>query len=163
MISIVGNTLAIHTLLRKRMRRKRSAILFLNLSMADCLVTIFPMAGNIVQAACMASITHTLSGQLVWELLCRRWYAGVFACKIFKVSIYSCVVLWLILVIFFHLIFAVSADFLLDLLQLHASSHSPGQAQSNQPAPQRSILHTETIGSSMDPIIGSFTPMFYSF
>ena len=50
-ISIVGNTLALHTLLRKRMRRKRSAILFLNLSMADCLVTIFPMAGNIVQAA----------------------------------------------------------------------------------------------------------------
>ena len=45
-ISIIGNTLAIHSLLRKKMRRKRSSILFLNLALADCLVTIFPMAGN---------------------------------------------------------------------------------------------------------------------
>jgi hypothetical protein len=44
-LSIMGNTLAISKLLRKRMRKKRTTTLFLNLAMADCLVTIFPMAG----------------------------------------------------------------------------------------------------------------------
>ena len=42
----MGNTLAISTLLRKRMRKKRTTTLFLHLAMADCLVTIFPMAGR---------------------------------------------------------------------------------------------------------------------
>ena len=46
-LSIMGNTLAISKLLRKRMRKKRTTTLFLHLTMADCLVTIFPMAGRL--------------------------------------------------------------------------------------------------------------------
>ena len=45
-LSIMGNTLAISKLLRKRMRKKRTTTLFLHLTMADCLVTVFPMAGG---------------------------------------------------------------------------------------------------------------------
>ena len=44
--SLVGNSLAIWELLRKRMRKKRSTVMFLNLTLADCLVTVFPMAGR---------------------------------------------------------------------------------------------------------------------
>ena len=49
--------------------------------------------------------------------------------------------------------FSVSADLLLDFLQLHANS--PGQALSHHTAPQGAILHPETLGSRMDPLIGS--------
>ena len=45
-LSIMGNTLAISKLLRKRMRKKRTTTLFLHLALADCMVTIFPMAGR---------------------------------------------------------------------------------------------------------------------
>ena len=71
MVSIIGNTLAIHTLLRKRMRRKRSSLLFLNLALADCLVTIFPMAGN--------SLKNNIRGvysscDLMHGYMCHNWY-----------------------------------------------------------------------------------------
>merc|ERR1711892_950022 len=63
----MGNTLAISKLLRKRMRKKRTTTLFLHLTLADCLVTIFPMAG-----------------QMIWEGLSRHWYGDVIFCKLFK-------------------------------------------------------------------------------
>jgi len=66
-LSIIGNTLAIHKLASKRMRKKRTTALFLNLAVADCLVTIFPMAG-----------------QMIWEGLNRRWFGDVIFCKFFK-------------------------------------------------------------------------------
>ena len=45
-MSIIGNTLAAHKLLKKKARKTRTTILFLHLTLADILVTIFPMAGK---------------------------------------------------------------------------------------------------------------------
>ena len=64
-VSIVGNTLAIHTLMRKRMRKKRSSYLFLNLAMADCLVTIFPMAGMSSKSSGMADVRMKEGSELL--------------------------------------------------------------------------------------------------
>lgn len=66
-ISIIGNTLAAHKLLKKKWTRTRTTVLFLHLTLADILVTIFPMAG-----------------QMIWETLDLVWYANSEFCKLFK-------------------------------------------------------------------------------
>ena len=44
-ISMIGNTLSINTLMEQRVRKKRSTPMFLHLALADCMVTIFAIAG----------------------------------------------------------------------------------------------------------------------
>lgn len=66
-MSIIGNTLAAHKLLKKKARKTRTTILFLHLTFADILVTVFPMAG-----------------QMTWESLDLVWYANSEFCKLFK-------------------------------------------------------------------------------
>ena len=46
LVSTVGNSLAIHTLLGERMRQRRISTLFLHLALADCMVTVWSMAGQ---------------------------------------------------------------------------------------------------------------------
>ena len=48
MIALVGNSLTLFTLMmgRGRLAKKRSKIFFLNITLADFLVTLFPMLGN---------------------------------------------------------------------------------------------------------------------
>ena len=44
-LSTIGNTLSIITLLGQRMRKKRTTTLFLHLALTDCMVTMFAIAG----------------------------------------------------------------------------------------------------------------------
>ena len=48
MIALVGNSLALYTLMMGKggLAKKRSKIIFLNITLADFLVTLFPMLGN---------------------------------------------------------------------------------------------------------------------
>ena len=48
MISLVGNSLVLYTLMggKGELAKKRSKIIFLNITLADFLVTLFPMLGN---------------------------------------------------------------------------------------------------------------------
>jgi hypothetical protein len=47
--SLAGNSHALYTLLlgRSHLGKKRSKTIFLNIMLADLLVTVFPMAGNL--------------------------------------------------------------------------------------------------------------------
>ena len=47
MIALVGNSLALYTLMMGKggLAKKRSKIIFLNITLADFLVTLFPMFG----------------------------------------------------------------------------------------------------------------------
>ena len=48
LIALVGNSLALYTLMMGKggLAKKRSKIIFLNITLADFLVTLFPMLGN---------------------------------------------------------------------------------------------------------------------
>ena len=47
-LALVGNSLALYTLMvgKGGLAKKRSKIIFLNITLADLLVTLFPMLGN---------------------------------------------------------------------------------------------------------------------
>jgi hypothetical protein len=44
-LSTIGHTLSISTLMGQRMRKKRTTTLFINLALADFMVTVFAIAG----------------------------------------------------------------------------------------------------------------------
>ncbi|KAL3250007.1 hypothetical protein MRX96_055620 [Rhipicephalus microplus] len=68
-LSLIGNSIVCHRLLTSRRHRMfKAQMLFLNLALADLLVTLV-----------------TMSSQLVWEVLGRVWVAGDAACRLFKV------------------------------------------------------------------------------
>ena len=69
--SVIGNSLVLYNLIlgRDSLGKKRSKSIFLNITLADVLVTMFPMAG-----------------QMIWEILDREWFAGLVFCKMFKFS-----------------------------------------------------------------------------
>ena len=83
--SSVGNFLVLQRLLLGKdfLSRKRSRTLFLNITMADILVTVFAMAGVTISLI-RFSLNSNFSGQLVWEMLSRQWFAGWCFCKLFK-------------------------------------------------------------------------------
>ncbi|XP_050044666.1 oxytocin receptor-like [Dermacentor andersoni] len=68
--SIAGNCVVCWRLLRNHRRRRyqKAHILFLNLAVADLLVT-----------------TVTMTSQMVWEIMGRAWIAGDAFCRVFKV------------------------------------------------------------------------------
>ncbi|XP_037273491.1 vasopressin V1a receptor [Rhipicephalus microplus] len=68
--SIVGNCVVCWKLLRNHRRRRyqKAHVLFLNLAVADLLVT-----------------TVTMTSQTVWEIMGRVWIAGDAFCRVFKV------------------------------------------------------------------------------
>ncbi|KAH9369574.1 hypothetical protein HPB48_020687 [Haemaphysalis longicornis] len=68
--SIAGNGVVCWRLLRNHRRRRyqKAHVLFLNLAMADLLVT-----------------TVTMTSQMVWEIMGRSWIAGDAFCRVFKV------------------------------------------------------------------------------
>ncbi|KAL1429911.1 hypothetical protein MTO96_015411 [Rhipicephalus appendiculatus] len=68
--SIVGNCVVCWRLLRNHRRRRyqKAHVLFLNLAVADLLVT-----------------TVTMTSQTVWEIMGRAWIAGDAFCRVFKV------------------------------------------------------------------------------
>ncbi|KAH7962716.1 hypothetical protein HPB52_017615 [Rhipicephalus sanguineus] len=68
-LSLLGNSIVCHRLLTSRRHRMfKAQMLFLNLALADLLVTLV-----------------TMSSQLVWEVVGRVWVAGDAACRLFKV------------------------------------------------------------------------------
>ncbi|KAH6939004.1 hypothetical protein HPB50_015592 [Hyalomma asiaticum] len=68
-LSLLGNSVVCHRLLTSRRHRMfKAQLLFLNLALADLLVTLV-----------------TMSSQLVWEVVGRVWVAGDVACRLFKV------------------------------------------------------------------------------
>ncbi|XP_077512541.1 oxytocin receptor-like [Amblyomma americanum] len=68
-LSLVGNSIVCHRLLTSRRHRVfKAQMLFLNLAIADLLVTLV-----------------TMSSQLLWEVLGRVWMAGDGPCRLFKV------------------------------------------------------------------------------
>ncbi|XP_064474747.1 arg8-vasotocin receptor-like [Ornithodoros turicata] len=69
LLSLIGNSVVCWRLLTSRRHRYfKAQILFLNLALADLLVT-----------------TVTMSSQLVWEVMGRLWIAGDVFCRMFKV------------------------------------------------------------------------------
>ena len=117
--------------------------------------------------------TFEIAGQLVWELLSRRWFGGEHACRTFKVSRLVYQLNWLNIMrwtlnsflIIWSLnmsIFSVSTDLLTDCFQLHAGGHCHGQAQSHHQPPQRTFLNQETLGSSLASLSGSIFTVFSS-
>ncbi|KAL1435565.1 hypothetical protein MTO96_000222 [Rhipicephalus appendiculatus] len=68
--SVTGNSVVCWRLLRNHRRRRyqKAHVLFLNLAVADLLVT-----------------TVTMTSQTVWEIMGRAWIAGDAFCRIFKV------------------------------------------------------------------------------
>ncbi|XP_065296882.1 oxytocin receptor-like [Dermacentor albipictus] len=68
-LSLVGNLLVCYRLLTSRRHRLLKAqVLFLNLALADLLVTLI-----------------TMNSQLLWEIMGRVWIAGDAPCRVFKV------------------------------------------------------------------------------
>ncbi|KAL1422361.1 hypothetical protein MTO96_022235 [Rhipicephalus appendiculatus] len=68
-LSLVGNTAVCYRLLTSRRHRVfKAQILFLNLALADLLVTVV-----------------TMNSQLLWEIMGRVWIAGDGPCRAFKV------------------------------------------------------------------------------
>ncbi|XP_075752411.1 oxytocin receptor [Rhipicephalus microplus] len=68
-LSLVGNLLVCYRLLTSRRHRLLKAqVLFLNLALADLLVTLV-----------------TMNSQLLWEIMGRVWIAGDATCRVFKV------------------------------------------------------------------------------
>ncbi|XP_067134342.1 neuropeptide S receptor-like [Centruroides vittatus] len=67
-VSLIGNTIVCWQLLPTRRRRyPKAKVLFLNLAVADLLVTLI-----------------TMTSQMVWEMMGRLWIAGDVFCRIFK-------------------------------------------------------------------------------
>ncbi|KAH6937573.1 hypothetical protein HPB50_001726 [Hyalomma asiaticum] len=68
-LSLVGNSIVCYRLLTSRRQRLlKTQVLFLNLALADLLVTVV-----------------TMNTQLLWEIVGRVWVAGDIPCRIFKV------------------------------------------------------------------------------
>ncbi|CAL4126213.1 unnamed protein product, partial [Meganyctiphanes norvegica] len=67
-VALIGNHRVLWKLREKWAKRGRMTTMAFNLTLADIFVTYF-----------------SLLGQLIWELLDRRWYLPNFACKLFKV------------------------------------------------------------------------------
>jgi hypothetical protein len=65
------------------MVKKRSKIIFLNITLADFLVTLFPMLGIKIRILVQSKV-DLFSGQLIWEIMEREWVAGWLFCKVFK-------------------------------------------------------------------------------
>ena len=85
LIALVGNSLALYTLMMGKggLAKKRSKIIFLNITLADFLVTLFPMLGT-KKRFWPRERKNLFSGQLIWEILEREWVAGWLFCKVFK-------------------------------------------------------------------------------
>lgn len=67
-ISLIGNVIMCVHINQHRRRNQRIQLLFVNLAVADLLVTCF-----------------TMTSQLVWEYMGREWIAGAAFCPVFKV------------------------------------------------------------------------------
>ncbi|XP_077556830.1 oxytocin receptor-like [Haemaphysalis longicornis] len=68
-LSLLGNAIVCYRLLTSRRHRVfKAQVLFLNLALADLLVTVV-----------------TMNSQLLWEIMGRAWVAGDVPCRIFKV------------------------------------------------------------------------------
>ncbi|KAK8786724.1 hypothetical protein V5799_023497, partial [Amblyomma americanum] len=68
-LSLIGNATVCYRLLTSRRQRLLKAqVLFLNLALADLLVTLV-----------------TMNSQLLWEIMGRMWIAGEGSCRVFKV------------------------------------------------------------------------------
>ena len=67
-ISLIGNFIMCLHISKHRRRNQRIQLLFVNLAVADLLVTCF-----------------TMTSQLVWEYMGREWIAGAAFCPVFKV------------------------------------------------------------------------------
>ncbi|XP_075535271.1 gonadotropin-releasing hormone receptor-like [Dermacentor variabilis] len=68
-LSLVGNSFVCYRLLTSRRQRLlKTQVLFLNLALADLLVTVV-----------------TINSQLLWEIMGRVWVAGEVLCRVFKV------------------------------------------------------------------------------
>lgn len=67
-ISLIGNFIMCVHISKHRQRNQRIQLLFVNLAVADLLVTCF-----------------TMTSQLVWEYMGREWVAGAAFCPVFKV------------------------------------------------------------------------------
>ena len=54
--SLIGNSLALYTLMlgKSSLGKKRSKTIFLHITLADVLVTLFPMAGILPGTACIS-------------------------------------------------------------------------------------------------------------
>ncbi|XP_068245067.1 vasopressin V2 receptor-like [Palaemon carinicauda] len=68
-VALIGNCLVMCKLRHKWSKRGRMTIMSFNLTLADLLVVVI-----------------TILGQLMWELLDRQWYLSNVACKLFKVA-----------------------------------------------------------------------------
>ena len=83
---MIGNSLVMYNLMlgRDSLGKKRSKTLFLHITLADVMVTIFPMAGTNVYHLSNQHLPIGSPGQMIWEILEREWLAGLVFCKLFK-------------------------------------------------------------------------------
>ena len=86
LVSLTGNILALHTLMvgKGGLAKRRSKTIFLHITLADVLVTMFPMAGTNVYHLSNQHLPIGSPGQMIWEILEREWLAGLVFCKMFK-------------------------------------------------------------------------------